>query len=328
MLSLPYPEQETEETREGNEAHALAADGLMAAFTGLQWRTPQTEMGFAVGQYVSRCLGAPGQDRRFEETLPISTISEHCGGTVDFRALDYGTRTLYIKDFKYGHKPVEAFENWQCMLYAEAQIVAHKLDDLTWTVDIEIVQPRCYATRDTHTWRIPAHALRPYINKARAAAEEALSATPLARSGAWCTYCPAVHVCKTALKAGASLYEAAARGMPHDMPAWAVGTQLAIVRRAIKQLEALDAAYTAEVQGRVTAGENCGPWAAVEESGHLKWLLDDDTVAAMIPHLCKTKPPTPTQARDAGVDVTGLADRPKVKKLKAVNLPRIFNNSY
>lgn len=320
-MSAPYPEDDTEASREGTEAHEKAR----LYFTGLA--PAEDEMGFAVREYVHKCQATHGQ-HFVERTLPCTSIHEQCGGTADFVSIDWAARTLYIKDFKYGFGPVEAYENWQTMLYAEAQITAHKLSDLDWTVDIEIIQPRCYARRDTHTWRIPAHALRDYMNKARAAAEQAFKADAPSRSGSWCTYCPARHVCQTALRAGTKLYEAAARGMPHDMPAWALGVQLAIVRRAIKHLEALDAAYTAEVLGRSEAGENCGPWARVEESGRLQWLLDEDTVAAMVPQLCKLKPPTPTQARDAGLDVTGLADRPKIKKLKALDLPRIFPTLY
>jgi hypothetical protein len=320
QLSAPYPEQDSEEAREGTEAHALAAEGLAA---GAGWLPPATEMGYAVGEYVKRCQSAPGL-KAWEELLPVATVHEQCGGTVDFRSIDWAQKVLYIKDLKYGFDPVEAFENWQTMLYAEAQIVRNALNDLEWQVDIEIYQPRCYQGRDTHTWRFPAHELRSYMNKAREAAVAALGPSPRAKSGPWCVYCPAVHACSTALKAGASLYEAAGRGMPHDMPAWALGVQLSIVSRALKQLETLYAAYTAELLSRSEAGENCGPWAVTIEEGRLQWLIDDDTVAAIAPHLCKLRPPTATQARDAGVSVTGLASRPKVRKLKALDLRRIF----
>lgn len=322
-LAMPYPDPDSEGAREGNEAHALAAEGFAALARGEQWLPPATEMGYVVGEYVKLCLSVPGV-KAWEETLPCAGIHEHCGGTVDFRSVDWAQKVLYIKDLKYGFGPVEAFENWQTMLYAEAQIERYQLSDLEWVVDIEVYQPRCYQSRDTHRWRFPAHELRPYLNKARDAAVEAFSATPRAKSGHWCVHCPAVHVCETALKAGAKLYEAAGRGTPHNMPGWALGVQLAIVRRALEQLEALDAAYTAEIMGRIEAGENCGPWSFTTVEGRLQWLLDDDTLAVTVPHLCKLKPPTATQARDQGFDVTGLASRPKVRKLKALELRRIF----
>lgn len=320
---MAYPEPDSDEAREGNEAHAMAAEGFTALARGERWLPPATEMGHVVGEYINRCLSAPGE-KAWEESLPCPSVHEQCGGTVDFRAIDWAQKVLYIKDLKYGFDPVEAFENWQTMLYAEAQITRHQLNDLEWLIDIEIFQPRCYQSRDAHRWRFPAHELRGYMNQARAAAAEAFSATPCAKSGTWCVYCPAVHVCETALKAGVKLYEAAGRGLPHHMPAWALGVQLAIVRRALKQLEALDSAYTAELIGRSEAGENCGPWALTHEQGRLQWLLDDDTIATVVPNLCKLKPPTATQARDAGFDITGLASRPKVRKLKALELRRVF----
>src|SRR5690606_38567405 len=133
------------------------------------------EMVESVQLYLDYCRALPGQ-HYVEVRLDYSNYVPEGFGTADFVAYDEASSTLHVVDLKYGKGVrIDAEENEQGMLYGVGA-----LNNLAWLGDVEtvslvIVQPRLDHVSEWQT--TPAH-LFDFVEKAKAAAESALSDNP------------------------------------------------------------------------------------------------------------------------------------------------------
>jgi len=330
-MAQMYPEtEETEDAKIGTATHDLGAVMVDAASrAGRKSRETivgtlapnqavyDDEMYDGADLYASHCRELMRKTGNFnpniEAHITAPRVHELSEGTTDFWLLDVNTWTLYLRDFKFGYGVIEAFENWQLINYAAGildQLRAKGLTDEQITVDMGIVQPRAYH-RDgpIRTWRVNGADLRPYVNTLEANAALALSGNGQCHSGPYCKNCSARHACDAALRGGVGLYEAAAAPLPLEVSAQALGFQLLIVRRALKQLEGLETAYTAQVEGLIRSGSNVPLWDAEPRYGRENWDKPPAEVIAMgemMGHDLR-KPNvviTPKQAVALGIDST------------------------
>ena len=135
-----------------------------------------------------------------EHKIEAKSINAHCTGIVDAWIFDISRAKLHIFDFKYGHKFVDVFENYQLIEYAagilEQLEVKHKIDSII----LYIVQPRNYGPEGKiRTWEITRGKIEDYFNRLRDA--EALALEPHAPCfpSVECTNCRARYMC-TALQ--------------------------------------------------------------------------------------------------------------------------------
>ena len=264
-----------------------------------------------------------GPALRVEQRVEVPKVHAHNWGTPDCALYDEKKATLYIWDYKFGRVVVEAFENWQAMNYAaglfsELGIDGH-LDQFT-RVKIRIVQPRAYHREGViREWSFVASDLRGHINSLKFNAEEAMGPNAKFRTGPHCQHCPGRHACPPALKAGLSMFEATGIPIPVELPPEAVGVQLAIIKRARKQLEFLESGFEEQVKGLLRAGKSVPGWCMSGAGvGKPKWskpvgevLMLGDMMSVDLRKPAEAV--TPIQAGKLGIDaavITAYSTKP------------------
>lgn len=329
IMQQMYPEtEETAQSREGTAAHEVAQSMIQRATVahGDHMRVGDvTSNGEIVDfdMYEGAKLYADhvaaemrsrgifgGSSLGIEQSIEIKRVHDVCHGTPDLFIWDCKTGELIVYDFKYGYEVVEAFENWQAITYVAGLFDRFRFDgisDQLVTIKIRIVQPRAYHRRGTiREWSIKLADLRPYFNQLEAAAAAALGANPTANSGPYCKHCNGLHDCEAAIRSGVSLYEAASGPVPLNMSPAAIGAQLAIIRRALEQLKALETAYSETVAGMMRNGQGVPGWSHEPTYGRRKWNKPIDEVIALgdlLGHdLRKEEVITPKQAEQLGID--------------------------
>lgn len=334
VMAQLYPEtEESEASRLGTAAHEVAAQYIDSYARGSVYNPKvgditsnnvviDDEMLDACELYAdsvheimlsSKVFG--GVHFGLEAKLTMPRINEHSFGTSDFFLFDHKNLILYIYDFKYGHDPVEVFENWQLINYA-AGVIEHLLKHTPFIIDsmneklkivFRIAQPRSYH-RDgpIRSWGITLGQLWPYFERLKEAATLALSGLGQAISGPHCRYCQARHGCEAALNAGVRLYEVAAQALPLDMSVQALAVQYTIVKRARKQLDALEDALGQQIETLIRTGKHVPGYMTQPKQGRETWAVPAEEVFAlgdlMGVELRKPTAVTPKQAIKLGID--------------------------
>jgi hypothetical protein len=248
-----------------------------------------------------------------EQRVNISFLHPLMWGTPDFWHYDPVQRTLYVFDYKYGHRHVEVFENWQLIAYAAGILDGLDVDDRETTVHFCIVQPRDFH-RDgpVRTWRVRASDLRPYYNTIRNGVDAAVRADgtfhPEAqcRVNPGCRDCTGRRACTTLQRASLADIDLAGAPVPFDLSPAAVGAELRLIQRAIEQLEARASGLEEQAKSSMLAGVDV-PWFRLERTqGREKWFKPVAEVLALGKmlgyNLAKpTEAITPTQARKLGM---------------------------
>ena len=154
VVTANLPEQATQYTIEGQQAHALAADALNDSPTrpdvigelkaqGVDTDAVLMEIDPYI-QYVRQHSSDAGDQLYIEEELSLSDVTGEEGafGTSD-AVIIRADGTLIIADLKYGKGvKVEADHNWQLLCYAVAAYNAYSaFEDIT-SVTLAIIQPR------------------------------------------------------------------------------------------------------------------------------------------------------------------------------------------
>jgi hypothetical protein len=332
-MNQAYPETEsTIEAREGNASHEIGEDILTIArrnpsyqYLAADWVGKSAQNGVIFNEAmfdgakiyaddvmkVMHETGVFGPNLRIEQSVDIPRVHDLNRGTPDCSIYHQTGKRLYLWDYKFGFTVVEAFENWQGIEYIAGLLDELGIDGILeqeLTVHLRIVQPRAYHREGViREWVVQASELRAYVNILAGNARKALSDDAEFHTGAHCANCPGRHACEPALKAGIAMYEATARPVPVELSPEALGVQLAIVKRARKQLEYLESGFEEQAKGLLRSGALIPGWGLEEGVGHAAWtkpisevitlgdMLDFDLrkpVAAI----------TPNQAGKLGVD--------------------------
>lgn len=323
-LEARYPQaDDTPDTMLGTAAHWAAEQTLRGAPPALDSLAPNgvpvdAEMLDAAEMVYNDVRDALfpyyGQNWRaalvIEQRVTIPAVHPtHNWGTPDLRAwarLPDGRLLLFVWDFKYGHKIVEAFENWQLIDYTSGLLTEAGVNGLTdqqTVVDLRVIQPRAFH-RDgpVRSWRVMASDLRGYVNRLRNSADEATGGNPSARPDPdACENCNARHACEALQREAYRAMETAYRAQSLDLDATALGLELRFIKRAKALLEARESGLEEQATARIKRGESVA-WFAMESSpGRAVWTRPVDEVLALGQMVGQNfakapEPITPTQA--------------------------------
>lgn len=281
----------------------------------------------AIEAYTSDVLryAREGGDLHVEE--PIEVIPDVLGGTPD--AWHHHGSKITVWDFKTGHDPIEAFENWQLLGYLAGvlnKLGINGLQDGFIRVELVIVQPRAMHRLGTRrSWVFFADAARGYFNRIEDAARDALTGNPATKSGSHCLYCSARAFCPAAAKAAGAALEfiGSASSIPLD-PA-AAAYELDLLERAIEAAKTRRAGLSQAVETAIRSGHAVEQFVLEPSYGRDSWKIPDGELFiigdAMGVDLRNTKPITPTQAKAAGLD-PALIDNLRDRKASGVKLVR------
>lgn len=351
--AVKYVTGDSEESREGTAAHWALAEVLHGQTVAVGQLTPEhfaltKEMVDAaedVQAWIAGLIEKHGEQPQMwiEHRMPIDRIHPRNWGTADLLLYFRTANVLYVVDYKFGHGWIEVFENWQCMDYAAGGLqmlqVEHGVRTQSTRVTLVVIQPRSYHPDGSiRTWETDQTALRRYhvqlADAAFSACEPAPTLTPGDHCGDW--YCDARHACPALQNEANRACDRGRQAVPFNLPAHAVGIELADLRKAIKALEARETGLAAQAEAMITSGERVPGWGLERKLGNLAWVLDDAEVLAMgqmlgVPLAKPPAPITPTQAKKVGMTedmLVGLASRPvgaaKLVQQKDEDARRVF----
>jgi hypothetical protein len=256
---------------------------------------------------------------RFEDPVSIPDIPE-CFGTPDWwRVLVDLLKQLKVIDYKYGHRFVEVFEHYQLLAYASG--IARTLNlPFDFPVVLCIVQPRNYTHGTIREWKTTVGEIYKLVAaKIAPRVALALGPNPPTVAGRHCLDCAARHLCKTLTSAAADAVDYSATAELQDIPNWAVGQELRILKDAKKILEArYDGLHEHALAAART--EAIPHWSIEPGAGSFKWkegtphehlALMGDLMGVNLRKPLKLI--TPTQAIQAGIDkkaIDSYAHRP------------------
>lgn len=331
-LEAAFPEDaESEEAREGEAAHWASSEMLAGRLIDEGQIAPNgvvltREMADGADLYyddVVRTLqpyGLTPQHCAVESRVAIPRVHPQSRGTPDCYVTVPGKpMKLFLWDYKFGHRYVEVFQNFQCVEYA-AGIVGHVPDlDPGVEIVITIVQPRAFHREGpVRRWRTTLADLRALINIASTGAHEALGPQPRTRVGPECRDCRARHACPTLQAAGYADMDFARHETPLVMSPAAAGLELKFINRAMQRLKARASGLEEQLKAAARRGEQTPGWLLQPGESRERWKVPAAQVVAVgqALHLDLSKPVdavTPTQARQKGMHpdiVAQFAERP------------------
>lgn len=344
-MNQTYPETESSvESREGTASHEIGAQIIEDARLAKHGHTAKDWIGISASNGVvfteemfdsakmyaddviavmRRTMVVGGDNLRIEQRVEIPRVHAINWGTPDCSLYHLAGNTLYLWDFKHGREVVEAYENWQGIDYVGGLLdlldINGHLDQKT-KVRIRIVQPRAFH-RDgpIREWVILASELRAHINILHNNAHKALGPDAEFHTGPHCKHCPGRHACDAALKAGMGLYEVTTKPVPIELSPEALGVQLSIVVRALKQLEYLESGFKEQVTSLIRSGKLISGWTMEPSFGNEKWDKPVEEVIALgdMLQIDLRKPVdaiTPNQAKKLGIDeavITAYSIKPR-----------------
>ena len=272
---------------------------------------------------------------RLEQSERMPSIHPEMFGTPDGSGqLDILELTgeIHVWDYKFGHAEVSPFENWQLVSYLRGILDRLDLDGVAEQyafVTFHIIQPRCYtASGPIRSWRVRVADLRGMFNQLHMSAHEALGPNPRLRTGDHCKNCPGRRACPALKKAAESVMDVAMEFGGHQLPADALGLQLANITRAEAILQAMRTGLEQQAESLIRSGQLVPGWSMQPASSTLKWTVPATEVIELgeLLEVPLTKPPapiTPTQAisklKKAGID-TAVIDAYSKRESGAMRL--------
>ena len=319
MESL-YPEtEESQASADGTAAHWAASELLsgrtidvgLIAENGVMLTDEMVEASQMYADTVFSVTGYnPALKPIIEERVGIETVHPECWGTPDAWLFDKRLGVLYLWDFKFGHRFVDVFENWQLIEYAAGileSIGINGIADHHVTVHMTIVQPRCYVGGSpVRTWSVKAVDLRGYFNAARMFEERAIVDNATTTVSPECRDCSARHACPAAQRAAYDAMSVASTSVPFDLPPNALGAELRYIENAVEMLEARKSGLEQQALALAKRGVGIPFYTAEQGYGRERWNKPDEEVIAMgnvmgVP-LSVPKLVTPKQAIKAGMN--------------------------
>lgn len=328
-------DEETEASAEGELAHKVAAlylDILVAKEMPLTY-TAEMHDGAklyksVIERYYPDSSANGGNISNFiqiEERVNIDNVHPEMWGTPD--AWGIIDETLHVFDYKFGHTPVEVFENWQLIAYACGVL---KDVQKVKNIYLHIIQPRDFVSISKHkVWGLTAQELEDY--KQRLIISETLAMTPNAplKISAECKYCPARHACPALQQAAFGACEVSFRDIPQGIDPHRIGGELKLLHEARDLLEYRITALETEVTHLLQSGINVDNYELAPSEGRLNWFASKDNVLNVGVlygiNLIKEDLITPTQAIKAGLpeaEVLKLSQRKQSLKLNKINLTK------
>lgn len=320
-----FPELADSETAaEGTAAHWVLEQGIAgrmpaAGVLAPNGRSVTPEMTQGADVAIEQILldltpfGLGLGDLAVEVPVSIPRVHANCWGTPDLRCWVPADRhpqriaTLYLWDYKFGHRPVEAFENHQTVAYAVGALGATKLQDAEAQAVLGIIQPRAYH-RDgvCRWWKVPFSALRAMVNIYSSAAHEALGPNPQCHTGPECRDCKARHACVAKQRAAYTAVEFSYAPQPLELAGEALGLELTTLSDALERLGARVTGLQEQASACLQAGGRVPGWSIARGQGRVVWMTPAAPVIAIAQSMgvdvCKpAELVTPKQAGAAGL---------------------------
>lgn len=348
VMELRYTDEPSQDAEEGRAAHWVATEMLAGKTVNVGTPAPNglvvdEEMIEAATTYVDDVWSVltvnPGAMPHIEETERAPGIHPDNWGTPDLWW--YSHPRLVIWDFKYGHRFVDAFENWQLLDYLACVLSRPEfvgVDRRNLDIELRVVQPRNYhPAGPVRSWKVDAVRMAQAFARLTDAANEA-TADPKTRVGVECRDCSARHVCATLHNAADGVADLAGGPVAMELPPDALGVELRYLKRAEAMLSARITGLEAQAMSVIRDGKSVPFFTLASGGAREKWTVPVTEIIAMgeLMGVKLAKPDTsltPAQARNAGLDaavVKAYSERPpgalKLIPADTMQARKVFGN--
>lgn len=281
-LEALYPVADSDYQTEGRLAHKWAAHKLKTLLLSDEQYysnfddpiernslTPEMISGadFYCGYIHSIWLDLGSPQVFIEHKINIHSIHPECSGTPDF--FMYAKNELHIIDYKFGHRPVEAYENWQLIEYAAGIIDFLGCDTLDLKVHLHIVQPR--AIHQFNSWVMSVDDTRMYFYTLRKAESKSMESDALCYATPECQLCLARHACPTLQRSALSAIEISYLNVPDELSPNEIGNQLRLLKHAATLLDARISGLSEQALSLIKSGKRVSHFTAIASAGRERW---------------------------------------------------------
>lgn len=337
MAALYPDEEDTPESREGTAAHWYLEETLRGGRVSVGDMAPN---GHPVTQEMVECaedLLADVESWRFdcagmvliEQRVHMPSIHPTLNwGTLDIAGVDLAAKKIRHRDYKFGHRYVDAYENLQCVDYVVG-IERHFGITITeeWVIEIGIFQPRCYHPEGPRKiWTCSGARFLELKDSLAYRARKATEPDAPFNTGQHCRDCSARYDCPALHLAGGASVDLSMRGVPQKLTPVKAGLVRAHIVGAIARLEALQSGIDAQIEAYIRKGLQVPGVEMKPSEGREFWTAPVEEVRALGEllgkELVKLTPITPKQARDLHIDaavISAYSDR-RTGKMKVATV--------
>lgn len=273
------------------------------------------------------------QKMHIEETIDCSFIHPVLKALKpDCYIWNDATGVLDVWDFKFGHRLVEAFENWQLILYAAGILNMLELnghDDQHVRVRARVFQPfGGHVDGASRVWECAASDLRTYVNLLIDGARKSMSDDAQCIPGPSCSNCTGRRGCESLQRTGYSAMDYQGSVVPAELSGLSLSTEYNFLTRYIDLMKARLTGIEEQILHDVKNGAIVPGLGIKQGYGRKCWRkdIDQDEVIMMgdLMDVDLRKPrvlETPTKCLSLGVDVTvidaySLTPKSKMKIVK------------
>lgn len=275
----PYALTEDDtKAREGTAAHWAVSEALSDRMVYAGQSAPNgvvlTDEMCEGADLMDDAVGPERGSLHVERRVQMPYIHAANWGTPDAWRLHGGV--LDVWDYKFGHRHVPEYENWQLLDYAWGVVQSLYLHEAPERYDtpvrLTVVQPRDYhASGPVRTWYLTVGELVGYAAKLKAAADATDAPDAPCTPHASCGDCKARHVCPALQGSALTWAEQATPALPLVLDPVALARQLAVLDWATDLIKARRDGLAAQAMDILRRGESLPGWALKQGQGRERW---------------------------------------------------------
>ena len=318
-LEQLYPQPDGDEAREGTAAAEMGELVLKNEFGIEELVDRQASNGVVmVGEMVEHVqmyidhVRSRGVGYWVEESIsigggPTHQIKQPVTGRCDSAAFNFDEATgiLYIDDFKYGHGPVEVFENWQLLIYAIGMRYGRLSGRVIRGIVLSIIQPRGHHHNGPiRSWELTVEELAEYEQKLINAVIAVHDPNRKCHTGMHCKYCNVLSFCAPAITAGMNAVDVIGAALPDTNTPAQVAALMNTLTHAQKTVKHLLSAVNTRGEAMILNGQPIPGYGYEPGTGHAKFIDEDkakETAQTMGVSLIEEKTITPAEAKRRGL---------------------------
>lgn len=181
----------------------------------------------------------------------------------------YTHDTLYIFEYKFGHRSIEAVDNLQLVAYMH--LLGQNIKKVKKIV-ANIIQPRCFSGPKIKTWEINfALEAVEIFEKFEEGLERAAKFNTNFQVSNECYFCAAKHVCGTLQHAALSALDLSGENSPQILDGGELGNELRILEHARKILDTRINGLSEQALAYLRQGKYVSHYHAEPIIGHQRW---------------------------------------------------------
>ena len=293
-VNRAYPTSDTLATMEGTAAHYLLEQALLtfkktgniASFNFSQWdNTPADNGVFITPEMIGNIKDSYNHitdliknqcnfdTMEIEGKVQIPQVHEtDCWGTLDFGFYDHDTRTITIRDLKYGFGTVEVYENYQLLLYFLGMLVKHPQAEY---FDIGVCQPRPFhRLGNNRSWAGHISEMFGMFDVLKSAII-AIYNNPTTTAGDHCRYCQVNLRCDAFVTSTMNAIDVSIPPNINELTNEQLAKMYAVVERAFNAVKHMHSSTVDIVSTKIDAGERVPGLIIASTMGNSKWAVSD-----------------------------------------------------